>query len=328
MIIKYFEMNKKKFDNYNLFLIYGENEGLKKEIIQTLKKKFLGNIENYDEGQIISSNELFYEKLFNKSLFEKEKIIILNRCSEKIYEVIEKIIDKKISDIKIILNANALETKSKLRNLFEKKKELIIIPTYKDTSIVLAEIAKKFFYNYKISISQETINLLISRCNGDRGHLKSELNKILIYMDNKKNINLEEIYKLTNLAENFSINELVDTSLSKNSQKTSEILNESNYKSEDGILILRTFLQKAKRLLSLYERQNGNVNFDSLINDYKPPIFWKDKPIVKRHLENWSRSKIKDLIVNINKTEVFLKKNSSVSLMLVFNFIYETSNNN
>ena len=147
-------------------------------------------------------------------------------------------------------------------------------------------------------------------------------------MGNKKNINLEEIYKLTNLAENFSINELVDTSLSKNSQKTSEILNESNYKSEDGILILRTFLQKAKRLLSLYERQNGNVNFDSLINDYKPPIFWKDKPIVKRHLENWSKSKIKDLIVNINKTEVFLKKNSSVSLMLVFNFIYETSNNN
>ena len=146
-------------------------------------------------------------------------------------------------------------------------------------------------------------------------------------MNNKKNINLEEIYKLTNLAENFSINELVDTSLSKNSKKISEILNESNYKSEDGILILRTFLQKAKRLLSLYEVQSDNVSFDSLINDYKPPIFWKDKPIIKRQLESWSKSKIKDLITNINKTEIFLKKNSSISLMLVFNFIYETSNN-
>tara|TARA_B100000886_G_scaffold303934_1_gene234857 strand:+ start:116 stop:1102 length:987 start_codon:yes stop_codon:yes gene_type:complete len=328
MIVKYFEINKKNFDNCNLFLIYGENEGLKKEIIQTLKKKISGNIENYDEEQIISNNELFYEKLFNKSLFEKEKIIIVNRCSEKICKIIEEIIDKKISDIKIILNANALETKSKLRNLFEKKKELIIVPTYKDTSIILVEIAKKFFYNYKISISQETINLLISRCNGDRGHLKSELDKILIYMNNKKNINLEEIYKLTNLAENFSISELVDTSLSKNSQKTSEILNESNYKSEDGILILRTYLQKAKRLLSLYEGQSSNVSLDSLINDYRPSIFWKDKPIVKRQLENWSKTKIKDLIININKTEIFLKKNSSISLMLVFNFIYETSNYN
>ena len=147
-------------------------------------------------------------------------------------------------------------------------------------------------------------------------------------MHDKKNINLEEIYKLTNFAENFSINELVDTSLSKNSQKTSEIINESNYKSEDGILILRTFLQKAKRLLNLYEKQNENESFDSLINNYKPPIFWKDKPIVKKQLENWSKSKIKDLIININKTEIFLKKNSSISLMLVFNFIYETSEKN
>ena len=325
MIIKQFKIKKNKFDIKNFFLIYGENEGLKKEIIQTLKKKFSGNIENYDEGQIINDNEFFYEKLLNKSLFEKEKIIIINRCSERIYGVIEKIIEKKISDTKIILNANILEKKSKLRNLFEKNKELVIIPTYKDNSTILAEIAKKFFYNYKISISQETINLLVSRCNGDRGHLTSELDKILIYMNDKKNINLEEIYKLTNLAENFSINELVDTSLSKNSQKTSEILNESNYKSEDGILILRTFLQKTKRLLSLYEKQNTNVSFDSLINDYKPPIFWKDKPIIKKQLESWSKSKIKDLIVNINKTEIFLKKNSSISLMLIFNFIYETS---
>jgi len=328
MIIKTFELNKKKFDKQNFFLIYGENEGLKKEVIETLKKNLNGSIENYDEGQIINNSELFYEKIFNQSLFDKEKILIINRCSEKIFDLIENILEKEISNIKVILNANILEKKSKLRNLFEKNKELIIVPTYKDTSIALAEIAKKFFSNYKVSISQETINLLISRCNGDRGHLKSELDKILIYMSDNKSINLEEIYKLTNLAENFSINELVDTSLSKNSKKTSEILNESNYKSEDGILILRTFLQKAKRLLSLYEQQNGNANFDSLINDFRPPIFWKDKPIVKRQLERWSISQIKDLITNLNKTEIFLKKNSSVSLMLIFNFIYETSNNN
>ena len=328
MIIKSYEINKKKFDDQNIFLIYGENEGLKSETIQVLRKNFKGSIENYDETQIISNNEEFYDKLFNKSLFDKEKIIIVNRCSEKIYELIEKIIEKKVSDVKIILNAKILEKKSKLRNLFEKSSELVIVPTYKDTSITLADLAKKFFYNYKISISSETINLLVSRCNGDRGHLKSELDKILIYMHDKKNINLEEIYKLTNLAENFSINELVDTSLSKNSQKTSEIINESNYKSEDVILILRTFLQKAKRLLNLYEKQSENVSFDTLISNHKPPIFWKDKPIVKRQLENWSKSKIKELIVNINKTEISLKKNSSIGLMLVFNFVYEASEKN
>ena len=326
MIIKSFEINKKKnFDNQNYFLVYGENEGLKSEIVQILKENFLGKIETVDESQILNNTDLFHEKLLNKSLFEKEKTIIINRCTEKIYDFIEIITQKYIPDIKRILNANILEKKSKLRNLFEKSKKLVVIPTYKDNSSTLAEITKKFFYNYKISISQETINLLVNRCNGDRGHLKLELEKILIYMQNRRNISLEEIYKLTNLSENISINELVDNSLSKNIQKTSEIINESNYKSDDGILILRTFLQKAKRLLSLYEKQAKNESVDSLINNHKPPIFWKDKPIVKKQLENWSKSKVKDLIININKTELFFKKNNSSGLMTIFNFIYETS---
>ncbi len=325
MIIKTFEINNKKLDKYNFFLIYGENEGLKNEIIKILKKDLKGDVETYDEPQILNNNELFYEKILNHSLFEKEKIIIINRCSDKIFDIIENILEKNTTDLKIILNANVLEKKSKLRSLFEKNKELITIPTYKDTSITLNETAKKFFNNYKVSISQETINLLVNRCNGDRGHLKSELDKILIYIQDRKNISLEEIYKLTNLAENYTINELVDNSLSKNSRRTSEMINESNYKSEDSILILRTFLQKAKRLLKLYDSQSANLDYDNLINNYKPPIFWKDKPLVKKQLEKWSKSKIKNLIENINKTEIFLKKNSSISLMLVFNLAYETS---
>ena len=326
MIIKTFEIDKKKYDKQNFFLVYGENEGLKNEIIQTIKKNLNGVVENFDETQINNDKQTFYEKIFNRSLFEKEKIIIINRCSEKIYEVIENIVEGKISDIKIILNASVLEKKSKLRNMFEKRSELVIVPTYKDTSITLLEIAKKFFYNYKISISQETINLLVNRCNGNRGHLKSELDKILVYMNDKKSVNLEEIYKLTNLSENYAINELVDTSLSKNAQRTSEIINESNYKSEEAIIILRTFLQKAKRLLNLYETHDGDLNYDNLVNNCVPPIFWKDKPIIKKQLEIWSKLKIKNLIMKINKTEIYIKKNSSISLMLVFNFIYETSN--
>ena len=149
MIVKTFEINKKNFDNQNFFLIYGENEGLKNEIINILKKNFNGAVENLDETEIIKNLELFYEKLFNQSLFDKEKIIIINRCSEKIYETIHNIIEKNISNIKIILNANILDKKSKLRGLFEKGKKLIIIPTYKDTSLTLVELQKNFFITTK-----------------------------------------------------------------------------------------------------------------------------------------------------------------------------------
>ena len=190
MIIKSFEINKKKFDNKNFFLIYGDNEGLKTEIIQIIRKDLKGSAKTYDEAQVLNDCSLFYENVFNQSLFEKEKVIIVNRCSEKIFEVIENIIEKENQDIKIILNANILDSRSKLRKLFEKNNQLIVIPTYKDNTISLVEIAKKFFYNYKISISQETINLLVNRSSGDRGNLKSELDKIQVYIQDRKSIKI------------------------------------------------------------------------------------------------------------------------------------------
>ena len=167
MIIKTFEIGKKKLNKESIFLVYGENDGLKFEVIKTIKEKLIGNVENFEETQILNNIDLFYEKIFNQSLFEKEKIVVINRCTDKIIEFINVIFKKNLSDIKIILNANILEKKSRLRKLFEENKELIIVPTYKDF-LTLAEI-EKFFYNYKISISQETINLLVNRCNGDRG---------------------------------------------------------------------------------------------------------------------------------------------------------------
>ena len=91
MIIKSFEIDKKKFNDQNFFLIYGENEGHKREMIQVIKNKLERDVESYDETQILNNNEIFYEKVFNQSLFEKEKIFVINRCTEKIHELIENI---------------------------------------------------------------------------------------------------------------------------------------------------------------------------------------------------------------------------------------------
>ena len=211
--------------------------------------------------------------------------------------------------------------KSKLRNFFEKSKISIIIPTYKDTSQSLINIATKFFNERKISLSHETINLLINRSNGDRGNLKSELDKISNYIVGKKTISLKEIYTLTNLSENYSASELADSSLSKNKKKTIEILNENNYATEDCFLILRIFLQKIKKIISYWKKNERDI--DKIISQYKPPIFWKDKPIIKKQMSLWTDKKLYELITKINLLEVNIKMNNSISIILMQNFIYE-----
>ena len=323
MILKSYETNKKNIENYRFFLLYGDNEGLKEELSDIINNCFEGSKFKYEESEIIKNKDQFNNSIRNKSLFENKKIVTISRCSEKISETIYDIIEDNIKDIIIIINCGILEKKSKLRNFFEKSKISIIIPTYKDTSQSLINIATKFFNERKISLSHETINLLINRSNGDRGNLKSELDKISNYIVGKKTISLKEIYTLTNLSENYSASELADSSLSKNKKKTIEILNENSYATEDCFLILRIFLQKIKKIINLLEIKKNERDIDKIISQYKPPIFWKDKPIVKKQMSLWTDKKLYELITKINLLEVNIKMNNSISIILMQNFIYE-----
>ncbi len=322
MIFKSFELSKKDTSGFNIFLVYGENTGLKKEIINIIKRKFPGKEIKYDETDVIKNKIQFFNEIKNRSLFDEQKIYIIERCSSKISDIIFSLHEDEIND-PIIIDCGILEKKSKIRNLIEKSKKAIIIPTYKDNSESLIGIAKKFFNEKKVSVSYETLNLLANRCNGDRGHLKYELDKISNYLSDKKAISLKEISVLTNLSQNYSAAELVDASLSKNAKRTGEILDENNYSQEDTFLILRVFLQKTKKILNLLENMRSEKDIEKVIAEHRPPIFWKDKPILIKQLKLWSFFSIKDVIYNLNDLEIKIKKNNSLSLILLKNFIYE-----
>ena len=324
MIIKSFELNKIDLKKNNFFLFYGENEGLKKEIIESnFKNNYPKKTFYYDESEVLNNKSNFFEEILSKSFFENEKLIIISRSTDKITSIIEEILEKKIDDLVLILNSGSLEKRSKLRLLFEKNKEIICIAFYEDNNQTLSSLASQFFRNNKIQISQQAINLIINRCRGDRQNLKNELNKIESFIKNKKKIEISEILQLTNLAENYSVTELVDNCLAKNKNKTLNILNENNYNLEDCIIVIRTMLAKSKRLLKLFQEIKISNNIDSAISSIKPPIFWKDKQIVKDQINKWSHKNIELLIFRINEIELLIKKNSSLSLSVLSDFIIE-----
>ena len=324
MIYKTFQL-KKIPDKTIFYLLYGKNEGLKADCINQILEKNNGKVFNYDEKQIKDEIESFYENILSNSLFESEKIIIINRASDKIFETIQDLINRNITNIIIIINAGILETRSKLRSLFEKKDDLVCIPTYPDNNDTLSKLAVIFFRNENISISQENINLIIEKCNGDRNNLNNELNKIRNYANDKKKLSSQEILKLINLSENYEISELIDNCLALNKNKITKILNENNYNNEDCIIILRTFITKAKKILKLAIKLEENKDINKTINSAKPPIFWKDKEIVKVQLNKWKPDKIKELIKNINNVELEIKKNYNNSIFIITNFILEKS---
>ena len=324
MIYKAFEL-KKIPDNAIFYLLYGKNEGLKKDCVNEILKKNDGKVFNYEEKQINDETGSFYENILSGSLFESNKIFIINRASEKIFDTIQDLIDRNINNIRIIINAGILETRSKLRSLFEKNKDLVCVPTYPDNNNTLTKLTAFFFKKENIAISQQNINMIVDKCNGDRNNLNNELDKIKNYTLSKKKISAQEIFRLINLSENHELSELIDSCLAKNKSKTINILNENNYNAEDSIVILRTFLSKAKRILKLAIQLNQNKDINKTINSAKPPIFWKEKEILRVQLEKWKPNKIEDLIKDLNDIELKIKQNYNYSTLIITNFILEQS---
>ncbi len=322
MIIKSYEIKKINLKINKFLLLYGKNEGLKNSIIKDIlsTKK---NIFNYEEKEILDNSEIFLENLLSKSLFESEKIIIVQRVTNNILKIFDKISNIISDDLVIILKSDNLEKKSKLRSLFEKNKEYICIPVYPDNDHTLLNLTIDHLKSKKILISQENINLIVNKCNGNRESLLRELQKIESFYKSNQKLTSETILKLVNLGEDHSASELVDNCLAKNEKKTINILNENNFSADDCILIIRVFLNKSKKLLDLSNTFEKTNSIDLTISTARPPVFWKDKEITKKQIYKWKPKQVKNLIYKLNELELLSKKNLSNSVNLINNFILE-----
>lgn len=324
MIIKSYEINKINLFKNKIILFYGENNGLKKEkileIINLQKEKVLSS---YEEKEILDKPEILFNNILSKSLFDENKIVTIKRATDKFLKIIEEINENEMEGISIIINSDNLEKRSKLRSFFEKSKKFMCIPCYPDNQQTLIKLAYSFFNKKNIKISSAMLNSIVNKCKNDRENLYNELEKIELYAKNGKKITENNISKLVNLTENHELSDLVDNFLAKNVNKTISILNENNFNDEDCIIITKIFLNKSKKILNLSEEFKKNNNIDLTISSAKPPIFWKDKEIVKQQIHNWSPENIKKLIYEVFEIELHIKKNFNNSIKLITNFILE-----
>ena len=323
MIIKSYEEKKIDLDKQKMHLLYGENQGHIDDLIQKIfKVNFNENIFKYDEQEILKNENIIFNIIKTKSFFDDKKLIIINRTTDKIFKIIEQISQTDLKDVNLVLVSNILDKKSKLRNFFEKKNQIVCVPFYKDNDQSLINIILNFCQNKKINISQQNINLIIQKTNGSRQSIKNELEKIESYSLSKKSISEEDILKIVNVTENHDISSLVDYCLTKDKRKIVEILNDNNFMLDEVIKIIRVFLAKSKRLQILITEAEKTNSIDRAIAEHKPPIFWKDKNIVKKQLQIWKKNNIIELIYKINSIELLTKKNSLNSLNILLDFIF------
>ncbi len=327
MIIKSYEIlkNSNKFKDFNFFLLYGENEGLKKDIKKkieeiTNQKKTDLEFTTFYEKDIIENNENFYNSIYSGSLFSITKVIVVYDASDKLTNLLEDIVEKRPKNLFVIFFSNILEKRSKLRKIFETNNDIVCIPCYLDNNKDLEIIARYEFKKNNIHVSQEIINLLIEKSNSDRNNLRNEIEKIQSFSLNKKKIEIDEIKTIINFSGEIKSDSLINECLSGNISEYKKIVAELYTNSINQIFLFRILNNKIQKLLKMKKNEKEYDNLDALINSTKPPIFWKEKSTIKKQLTIWNLTELNKIVLESNNTELLCKKNPQVSNVIFFNF--------
>jgi DNA polymerase-3 subunit delta len=313
MILKSYivEKNFNILNNYQAILLYGENDGIKDEIKSKLKKvNKKSEVINFFESEIIKNKDILYENIVNDSLFTEYKIIFIQLATDKILNEITECLEKYNEKIKIFIFSENLEKKSKLRNLFEKKKELAVLACYEDNEITLINYVNKELEGFK-GLTRELINLIITNSGFNRKIIQCEIVKIKsFFLENK--IIKKDLLEILNIKNNTRFEEMRDNVLNGKKDKLNSLFSETDLPNEESYFYLNNINYRILNLIEIKKKKEASSSYENVLENFKPPIFWKDKPIYIQQLKKWSLKQLYKAANEILDAEILMKKNSQI----------------
>ena len=317
MILKSFEVEKniKILLKYRIMLIYGENIGLKEsfkeKIISLLKDAEIVNLYNED---ISKNKDIIINEAKNISLFTKNKVIIFNQASDKVLSDIQYIL-KNEKQTNIILFADILEKKSKLRSFFEKEKTIALIPCYSDNEITLRRLVQSELKDYK-NLNNDVVTMVINYSNLDRKNIMSNLEKIKIYFE-KRILSQNELETLLNTDRNEFFENIRDAALNGEKSRLNGLFDNFVFNKEETFLYLNAINQRLIKIKEIQDQNDMHNNLELALNKMRPPIFWKDKPTYMKLLKKWDKKRVLEAIIYLGKIEKEIKNNSSIDQLAI-----------
>ena len=313
MILKSYIVEKSinTLKKYKSVLLYGENDGIKDDIKNKLKILYQDtDIINLFQDEIIKNRNILFENANNASLFNDKKTIFIHEASDKILDEITEVLEKENKTVELFLLSSIMDKKSKLRNLYEKEATLAALPCYEDTDRTLILYIGEELKELR-GVTQEIINLIISNSNKERKLIKNEIEKIKCCFSNKI-VEKDELEELLNIKVNNSFDELRDSALLGSENNFNKNIGQTEFLPEENFFFINSLNLRVAKLIEIQKLNENYKNVETSIDNIKPKIFWKEKPIFIKQLQKWNLTKLQRILKEICETEIIMKQNAQI----------------
>lgn len=322
MIIKSFSINYEKlFSDYKINLIYGENFHLKNEIISKLSHVFKKNnfkTKFIKEDEILKNIEILDNYLNQDNLFGDQEILIIQNTTDKLLNYI----NLEDQDKKIILVSDNLTKKDNLRNIAEKSQYISCVACYEDNEKTLQSLLQIGITKLGLKIPYEVINQLFNINKLNRNDINSGLEKLALITKDKK-LDHETFSTLFNTTSSYDAFEISNALLLGDKTQLNKILSSFYHFAINFNEVLGPLKYKINKLLDIHEFNKNQNNVSLAVDSYKPPIFWKEKDLVKKQLTKWNKNELNTLLDKINEIEILCKLNHEIAETIFNKFLLD-----
>lgn len=227
----------------NLMLFFGPEEYLKNYYLETIKKKLLVDNDLNDLNTIILKDKVTSEKIIDtcntRPFFSEKKIVIVKNST--LFKANKKNEDDKKSkstkkdelsnllehfpqDICLIFIEEEIDKRIKYSKIIEKNGRVVEFP-YQNANNLVKWAIKVFNSNGK-QIDQITASKFIDIAEESMLELLNEINKIILFLGERKEVTFEDIEKVCTKSIKSRIFDLIDAISQREGEKAIKLLNE------------------------------------------------------------------------------------------------------
>jgi DNA polymerase-3 subunit delta len=297
-----------------VILVYGPDDGLMRErtksmgitVVADLNDPF--NAVTLDNKMLVDDKARLNDEAHAQSLMGGARLIRVENADDKITPVIKDYLTNPSPHNLVILQAHELGPRSTLRLLIEKANNAAAVPCYIDDERSISGIIRDALTAQGYRIAPDAASFLASASLGDRARVRSEIEKLITYMGDIKNVTLDDVQACSGATGLKSADDLVYACAGGQTEAALSAYDYIIGEGESFIRPLRALQNHFRKLHGARVKLDGGDSLDVIVKQQQPPIFFKVEPAFRAQIMRWSPAQLEKILLRLATLEADCKK--------------------
>jgi len=295
---------------YPVYVILGEEEYLREQAVNILIDRFVDkNTRDFNFNTLSgedADDQFLYNLLTSFPMMSEKRTVLIkgaNLLSANAKEAIKKYSKKLLLSTVLIIEAEKISLREKVFS--ELKNNSFWFEFKRLYQNQLPSWIRRYTEKRNINITKDAIDTLIGLCDSSLRDISNEIEKIVLYMGEKNNIDKNVVLEVTGSSKTHNIFELMNYIGSKNLPRAFEIIDKMLERGESPIGIIIMLSTHISRLLKTKEHVN-KLSDAEISKNLKINRFFVNQYIEQS--KNYSESELEKCFDYLLKADFLMKR--------------------